>query len=849
MEGQQSAPVMPLSLSLPLSRSSSLNGTTGSSRMTLPQSPTSAAGDRFKLYDEHVVALEELERRFDTNRLSGLLAHVVARIQGDDGGRLNLLPTDEEIGHGNIHELVAVLRDGSWIHTRAENLLPGDVISLAEGQCVPADVRLFECDNMFVDQSPLTGPRAPEPRDAVSTSVFDAAHATVPYLAATNMAFYGTTVTRGSGKAIVVRTGRETVLGGIAAKVLQTKRTLSKHRDVPFTDEMRQICPFVKEAPMPSAIQRVSTLVVEYSDVVSRTVAAASFGASPPVIVEPEDLLDASHRTADELERQIAECIMTHAENDVDAMLFMKALAACRRRVDSSLLPSSSTADAIDPLAGPSMQRVPTLPPSSPLAPLPVVDPVRDEDALLRFSSLFGSASPKNSMHKKTRCSTLLHGQISGCQVSVHFDQEKGSHVVLLQGPAREILSRCGHVRRAELDALGVLETQDLEQLEAMVLDLETRAHTVVSFAELYLDPSKFPVDFNFDIENFNFPTSQMCYLGSLGLLDKVHPEIVGMQSFARSADVRLLIASTALAFPRNGAVLPSEGESDSDATSSGSEQDQSAELGGAHVPSICKVPMQFREASSSEILEVEAVVYPSRVLSISNTLNQWKELLLEHSIVVFDGCDPAHIDLLVETLQELGECVGLVASGSANALALATADVSFSVPSLDEVVDLGRDAADVHLWASSFAHSYAIRLIESVKTRGRGKAPHRADSKRGVSATVSSREMATITNLFRESLAVAQLLGLRDTDVRACFEAALTGHGEDLPTSPSPSPTSRIRPVNPLWTPPSPSKLPPSAFWNTPFAVSSNSNVGAAALSAGIAGVGPRAASQRQCL
>ncbi|GLD94463.1 hypothetical protein PINS_up003074 [Pythium insidiosum] len=808
------SPVMPLSLSL--SRSSSLNGTAGSSRKALPQSPTSAAGDRFKLYDEHVVALEELERRFDTNRLSGLLAHVVARIQSEDGGtgRLNLLPTDEEIGHGNIHELVAVLRDGSWIHTRAENLLPGDIISLAEGQCVPADVRLFECDGMFVDQTALLGPRAPEPRDAVSTSVFDAAHATVAYLAATNMAFYGTTVTSGAGKAIVVRTGRETVLGGIAAKVLQTKRSLSKHHDVPFTDEMRQICPFMKEAPLPSAVQRVSTLVVEYNDVLSRTVAAASFGASPPVIVEPEDLLDASHRTADELERQIAECIMAHAERDTDASLFMKALAACRRRVDASLPSSSSAAETNE-----SMERVPTLPPSSPLAPLPVVDPVRDELALLRFSSLFGSASPKNSMHKKkARCSTLLHGQISGCQVSVHFDQEKGAHVVLLQGPAREVLSRCGHVRRPASDpsaafsqtetetnpaTLSVLETQDLEQLEAMILDLEARAHTVVSFAERFLDPSAFPVDFNFDIENFNFPTSQMCYLGSLALLDKVHPEIVGMQSFARSADVRLLVASTARAFPRHhhsnsshsssvdmGSETETDLENENEHESDASARVSSSSSSSSHVRCICKVPMQFREASSSEILEVEARVFPSRVLSISNTLNQWKELLLEHAVVVFDGCEPAHIDLLVETLQELGECVALVASGSANALALATADVSFSVPALEEVVDLGRDAADIALWAPSFAHSYAIRLIESVKTRGRrrsssknsnvvgcGTQPRANTVQRGIRATSSSsREMATITSLFREGLAVAQLLGLDDSDVRACFEAAMTG-------------------------------------------------------------------------
>lgn len=107
-------------------------------------------------HDEHLVDLDELERRLATSRSTGLSSHEVARVQSESP-RLNMLPTDGDTGHGSIHELVAVLRDGNWIHTRAENLLRGDIISLKENQCVPADVRIFESADMWVDQSALTG--------------------------------------------------------------------------------------------------------------------------------------------------------------------------------------------------------------------------------------------------------------------------------------------------------------------------------------------------------------------------------------------------------------------------------------------------------------------------------------------------------------------------------------------------------------------------------------------------------------------------------------------------------------------------------------------------------------------
>ncbi|DAZ95625.1 TPA: hypothetical protein N0F65_002254 [Lagenidium giganteum] len=762
--------------------------------------PSTPSSPRAKPYDEHLLDLAELERRLDTNHLHGLPSHVVARIQSEDP-QLNLLPTDMDVGHGSIHELVQVLRDGNWIHTRAENLLPGDVISLKEGQCVPADVRIIEATDMWVDQSVLLGKREPEPRVATSSSVFDAHEDSVPYMQAQNIAFYGTTITKGHGQAIVIRTGANTVLGSISAKLAQKRKEALKCPDVKVTESMKQFDMFCKNDRLPSSINRVSAMVVEHADILKRTVVAISFGVSPPVVVEVEDVVLANDTATEDLEREIALQMLTYCHGNEDAHLFTKALAACRHRVEAA------TSSPIPLPPSPKVNRVPTLPRSSHIAPPVVIDSLRDQNALLRFASQFTSSSPRNSATRRTRISTLLHGQISGCEVYVHFDQEHGAHVVLLQGPTREILSRCGKVRREGNAIMSPLETQDLQSIQTMVLDLEARGQTVVSFAELYLDPAMYPVGVEFDIENFNFPTSNMCYLGSIGLIEKLQPDAVAMATHAHAADVRLLIPTLTREYPAE----PFFAELEDDDTAS---DDPEAPA----IKPICKIPLKLREASTGELYDVEASVFRSNVISVSNTLGQWRNILMEHPVVVFDGCSPAQVDLLVETLQELGECVGLVASGSANALAISSADIGFCIPT-HEIIDLSEEAADVVLGNTGSPRTNAIRMIEVAK-----KIPG-VDGVKLLEINVPCDTKATFTNLLRETISVGRLLGLSDLELRSAFDSAVLAAG-----------ASTAGPQ--LMWPSSPSKFPPSAFRSAPF-LTGSPHVGAAALSAAVAGVG----------
>ena len=94
--------------------------------------------------------------------------------------------------------------------------MPGDVVLLRAGDRVPADARLLEAVNLQIDEAALTGESAP-----VSKHTRKLDDAALVVGDRKNMAFGGTAVTYGRGRALVVATGMQTELGQIA-RLLQT---------------------------------------------------------------------------------------------------------------------------------------------------------------------------------------------------------------------------------------------------------------------------------------------------------------------------------------------------------------------------------------------------------------------------------------------------------------------------------------------------------------------------------------------------------------------------------------------------------------------------------------------------
>jgi len=105
-----------------------------------------------------------------------------------------------------------VLRDGQQTTVLGQDLVPGDVVLLAAGDLVPADGRLFEARDFFVNEALLTGESYPAEKHAHDGGVESSEIAK-----ATNAAFMGSSVMNGSGKLLVCATGLTTQLGQISS--------------------------------------------------------------------------------------------------------------------------------------------------------------------------------------------------------------------------------------------------------------------------------------------------------------------------------------------------------------------------------------------------------------------------------------------------------------------------------------------------------------------------------------------------------------------------------------------------------------------------------------------------------
>ncbi|MBM6907509.1 cation-translocating P-type ATPase [Collinsella intestinalis] len=105
-----------------------------------------------------------------------------------------------------------VIRDGQEQKILAEDLVPGDVMLLAEGDKISADARVIQSSDLQVNQSTLNGESTPSRKTADAVLEEGLSAAEIP-----NLVFAGTSVSEGNGRAVVFRIGMATEFGKIAS--------------------------------------------------------------------------------------------------------------------------------------------------------------------------------------------------------------------------------------------------------------------------------------------------------------------------------------------------------------------------------------------------------------------------------------------------------------------------------------------------------------------------------------------------------------------------------------------------------------------------------------------------------
>lgn len=128
-----------------------------------------------------------------------------------------------------------VLRDGKVETVKSEDLVVGDVILLDAGDAIPADCRIFECASMKIEEAALTGESVPVTK-LVNALMGKKGDDEVALGDRKNMAYMGSTLVYGRGKAVVVATGMDTEMGKIANAI-----TLAEDGKTPLEIKLEQL--------------------------------------------------------------------------------------------------------------------------------------------------------------------------------------------------------------------------------------------------------------------------------------------------------------------------------------------------------------------------------------------------------------------------------------------------------------------------------------------------------------------------------------------------------------------------------------------------------------------------------
>ncbi len=126
-----------------------------------------------------------------------------------------------------VSNTATVVRGGKDAEVSLKLLVPGDIIRLAAGDMVPADVRVLSAKDLFLNQSALTGEALPVEKKAAPAGADIQNPLELP-----NICFLGSNVESGSATAVVVRTGDRTYFGSLAASIAGQRQPTSFDKGV-----------------------------------------------------------------------------------------------------------------------------------------------------------------------------------------------------------------------------------------------------------------------------------------------------------------------------------------------------------------------------------------------------------------------------------------------------------------------------------------------------------------------------------------------------------------------------------------------------------------------------------------
>ena len=553
-----------------------------------------------------------------------------------------------------------VIRGGLEHVIPAAELVPGDVVLLADGDRVPADGRLLEGHALAVDESLLTGESAPVAKD--DSAVLPAGTSLADRV---NMVFMGTTVTRGRGSFVVTATGMQTQIGQIAGMIQQAEP---------------------QQTPLQARLEQLGRVLVLAAFAVVAVVFAAGVLHGLPVY---RMFLTAVSLAVAAIPEGLPAVVTIALALGVQRMARRNAIVRRLPAVETlgcaTVICSDKTGTLTRNemtvtrlwLAGRDVEVTGTgyTPQGEFFAAGTRVDPAQDSD--LRMALRIAATCNHARLQRKpdgggwqafgdpTEAALVVAAAKAGITPNrdvageIPFDGERkrmsvlvrdgGRLVLMCKGAPEMLLPRCDRIYREGL--LEPLRAEDRRAVMAAVEGMARQALRVlaVAYAERPAGPLPRQLDDGWE--------QRLVFAGLIGMIDPPRPEVRAALRTAREAGIRTIVIT------------------------------------GDHADTAFAIAKELN------------IVRDMSEVATGSDLDRWSATQLEEAVrkvTVFARVSPEHKLQIVRALRRQGEVVAMTGDGVNDAPALKEADIGVAMGQTG--TDVTRDAADMVLADDNYA-------------------------------------------------------------------------------------------------------------------------------------------------
>lgn len=553
-----------------------------------------------------------------------------------------------------------VIRGGELQEILAAELVPGDLLVLAEGDSVGADARVVDAFELRTNNMALTGESEPVRRIAAPEIEVGQ-----PRIEARNFVFMGTMVATGTGKAVVVSTGMETEFGRIFALTAQVKEERS-----PLQREIGVMAKRVSAVAIAVAAALFGIRLLVHDTFVS----AFLFALGVMVAFVPEGLpATMSVSLAVGVKRMARNNALIKRLSAVETLGSTTVICTDKtgtltagqmtvREVWTSGKSHAVTGEGYNPTGavdGLDVSTTETLRAATLCNNARLVPPAEDggwhilgdpTEGALRVVAVKAGLTVEEQEQALPRIVELPFDSVRKRMSTIHRNPD-GGEIAFVKGAPKEILASCTCI---------LWNGEEVPLTNEIRAQIEAANDTMARDALRVLAMARRPVTTKGQVPEASEVERDLCFLGLAGMLDPPRPEVAEAVRLCRGAGIRIIMLTgdyglTAEAIARRVGIL--------------------------------RRPL--------------APIITGRELSEMDD-SSLKELLAVNDEIVFARVAPEHKLRVATALKDLGEIVAMTGDGVNDAPALKAADIGVAMGVAG--TDVAREASVMILLDDSFA-------------------------------------------------------------------------------------------------------------------------------------------------